>query len=214
MKIATIVEGNTELALREALLGFLRDRLAGRMPKLTFVRQDGRVPTGEKLRRLVSGLLSGQQPADAVIALTDVYTGTREFRDAADAKEKMRTWVGPEPHFHPHAAQHDFEAWLLPYWSKIQCLAGHNKAAPPGHPEAVNHDNPPSQRIKEIFRIGKCNRHYSKVRDGAAILRGVDVLVAARACTELCAFLDTILRLSGGATISGTQRSRATEEAS
>ena len=62
----------------------------------------------------------------AVVALTDVYTGTREFDDAADAKAKMRVWAGPEARFHPHAAQHDFEAWPLVYWADIVKLAGHN----------------------------------------------------------------------------------------
>lgn len=33
-------------------------------------------------------------------------------RLAADAKQKMREWVGTEPRFFPHAACHDFEAWL------------------------------------------------------------------------------------------------------
>ncbi|MCP4699339.1 MAG: DUF4276 family protein, partial [Gammaproteobacteria bacterium] len=63
-------------------------------------------------------------------------------------------WVGKEPRFHPHAAQYDFEAWLLPYWTTIQRLAGHNKTAPGGVPEAVNHNKPPAYHIKEIFRIG------------------------------------------------------------
>ncbi len=201
MKIATIVEGDTERAFRAALIAFLSTRLAKRMPRLTFVRQAGRLPTGARLRRLVTDLLVGAQAADAVIALTDVYTGTQEFHDAADAKSKMRGWVPDEARFHPHAAQHDFEAWLLPYWPKVQRLAGHNKAAPGSQPEQVNHHKPPCEHLKEIFRIGTCNRHYSKVRDGAAILRDEDLLIAARACAELRAFLNTILTLCGGETI-------------
>ena len=35
-------------------------------------------------------IFEGRKPADAVIALTDVYTGTDDFTDAADAKAKMR----------------------------------------------------------------------------------------------------------------------------
>jgi hypothetical protein len=31
--------------------------------------------------------------------LTDVYTGTSDFKDAADAKAKMRKWVGEEKRF-------------------------------------------------------------------------------------------------------------------
>jgi hypothetical protein len=132
-----------------------------------------------------------------VIALTDVYTGTNDFIDAADAKRKMREWVGSNERFHPHAAQHDFEAWLLPFWAEIQELAGHTKAAPQGKPESVNHHRPPSHHIREIFRTGSSGRDYSKPRDAARILRGKDLSVAANKCPELKAFLNTILALSG-----------------
>ena len=131
-----------------------------------------------------------------MIALTDVYTGTNDFIDAVDARKKMFEWVGNNSKFHPHAAQHDFEAWLLPYWKDIQELAGHNKTAPSGAPESINHNRPPSSRIKEIFELGR-RRSYSKARDATRILRGKDLTVAARKCPELKAFLNTILMLSG-----------------
>ena len=113
----------------------------------------------------------------------------------------MRNWVGKEPRFHPHAAQHDFEAWLLPYWEQIQQIAGHNRKAPAGQPESVNHNRPPSQHIREIFRVGTCRDDYSKVRDGNRILRGKDLRVSAARCGELKAFMNTIITLSGGAPI-------------
>ncbi len=128
-------------------------------------------------------------------SLGDVYTGTNDFIDAADAKRKMREWVGHNPKFHPHAAQHDFEAWLLPFWSDIQKLAGHTKSAPLGPPESVNHKRPPSHHVREIFRIGTCRNHYSKPRDAGRILLGNDLSIAANACPELKAFLNTILTL-------------------
>jgi len=168
------------------------------MPNLDFFPYDGRIPKEEKLRRTVEGLLrNGRTPSDAVIALTDVYTGTNDFADAADAKRKMRTWVGKNDQFHPHTAYYDFEAWLLPFWSDIQALAGHNKRAPAGRPETVNHNKPPSYHIREIFRIGQCRDDYSKPRDANRILRGKDLTVAANQCPELKAFLNTILKLSG-----------------
>jgi hypothetical protein len=168
------------------------------MPKLDMVLYDGRIPKEAKLRRTIENLLSGRDKADAVIALTDVYTGTQDFDDAADAKAKMRNWVGQNDRFYPHAAQHDFEAWLLPYWSEIQKVAGSNRTAPPGAPESVDHNRPPSYHIKEVFRIGACRNDYSKVRDANRILRNKDLAIAAAACPELKAFLNTILGLSGG----------------
>ena len=197
MRIAVLVEGKTERAFKPHLLEFLKVRLDKRMPNLDFFPQ-GRIPKEGKLKKAVTDLLrNSKAPADAVIALTDVYTGTKDFANAADAKRKMREWVGKNDKFHPHVAQHDFEAWLLPFWSDIQALAGHNRGAPSGPPESVNHLKPPSKHIEELFRIGKARRDYSKARDASPILRGKDLAVAAGKCPELKELLNTTLILSG-----------------
>jgi hypothetical protein len=203
MRIALIIEGKTETVFLPHLRAFLQTRLAGRMPKLDAVPYDGRIPTGEKLRRVVENLLGDRKdPAGAVIALTDVYTGSRppDFVDAADAKAKMRQWVGENDRFHPHAAQHDFEAWLLVYWEKIKRLAKSNRASPGPQPERVNHIDPPAHRLQVVFRTGGRGQAYVKTRDADRILRGEDLLLPANACPELKAFLNTILKLCGGDT--------------
>jgi hypothetical protein len=200
VKIALIIEGKTEKAFLPHLRDFLQTRIPGAMPRLDPLPYDGHIPTGDKLRRVVANLLAGSRAADHVIALTDVYTGSRpvEFRDAADAKQKMRQWVGTEPRFHPHAAQYDFEAWLLPCWSTIQRLACHNAACPPGNPEAVDHDKPPAHRISEIFEIGRCRDSYVKPRDAGRILRENGLSVSVSRCHELKALVHTILGICGG----------------
>lgn len=199
MRIALMVEGQTEKVFLPHLRAFLEARLAGRMPKLISQCYDGRIPKGGKLKGAVRLLLQDRgRPADAVIALTDVYTGTTDFADAADAKAKMRAWVGDEPRFFPHAAQHDFEAWLLPYWPAIKQLSGSSRPAIQGPPEQVNHDQPPAHRLKEIFRLSNKGRHYVKTRDAARILRDQDLTVAIQACPELKAMVNTILAQCGG----------------
>lgn len=199
MRIAIIVEGKTEKVFIGSLRNFLESRLAGRMPKLDTVPQDGEIPSGEKLKKLVERLLSDRsRRADAVIALTDVYTGKRRFTDAGDAKRKLREWVGDNAKFHAHAAQFDFEAWLLPYWSDIQALAKSTKAPPRSNPETINHERPPSILLKEVFRQGDARREYNKIRDAARILQGKDLEIAARSCPELRDLLNTILQLCGG----------------
>jgi hypothetical protein len=201
VRIAILVEGRTETAFKPHLIAFLEARLAGQMPKLDMSPYDGRIPKGEKLRRTVEMLLlpTKKTPAaDAVIALTDVYTGTDDFSDAADAKQKMCAWVGSNPRFYPHVAKHDFEAWLLPYWNDIQRLAGHDRKAPPGLPESVNHNRPPSYHVKEIFEVGSCRDSHSKPRDAKRILQGNDLAVAIAKCPELKSFVNTIIQLSGG----------------
>ena len=203
MKIALIVEGKTEKAFLSVLRDFLGRHLAGRMPNIDPLPYDGRIPTGDKLKRVVANLLSGSRAADHVIALTDVYTGSRppDFQDASDAKTKMQQWVGTEPRFHPHAAQYDFEAWLLAYWPTIQRLAGHNRQGPPGNPETVNQNNPPAHRIKEIFEAGRCRDSYVKPRDVLRILKDNDLAVAINQCAELKALVNTIVSISGGEVI-------------
>ena len=158
MKVVVIVEGPTEKALRNQLRNFLKDLPA---LKLAFDPCRGLLPKGPFLKqRVYDHLQEPRDPADYVVALTDVYTGVaRLFQDAADAKQKMRNWVGADERFFPHAAQYEFEAWLLPYWDRIQKLSGTNRAAPAA-PERVNHNRPPSRLLKEVFFNGGRGRSY------------------------------------------------------
>jgi hypothetical protein len=68
----------------------------------------------------------------------------------------------------------------------------------PSLPEQVNHSRPPAARIKEIFERGKCRDSYVKPRDALRILKDNDLSVSIEACAELKAFVNTIIRLSGG----------------
>jgi len=194
MRIAILVEGATEMAFRKKLHEFLQSRLERKMPRLDFKPQHGGIPKQKKLKLIVENFLDNDG-YDAVIALTDVYTGKPDFKDANDAKDKMRRWVDKNPKFYPHTALHDFEAWLLPYWKTIQKLAKPNRSAPSGSPETVNHQKPPSYWIKEIFRTGKRGKDYNKVIDGMAILKNNDLMIAINACPELKAFVYRIISL-------------------
>lgn len=168
------------------------------MPRLKPSVFDGAVPSGPKLRRVVEAHFAGKDPCDHVIWLSDVYPGKGQWTTAAEAKAKALEWVGPEPRFHAHVALHDFEAWLLPYWARIQELTGVRKQAPAKHPETVNHHKPPAYHIAEAYEARSSVRSYKKPIDAPKILRGQDLMVAIQACPELKAFVNTILRLSGG----------------
>jgi len=205
MRIAILIEGKTECAFLDALRSFLQTRLEGKMPKLDPVPYDGGIPKGDFLRRDVSTLLNAPgAKANAVIALTDVYTGSEppDFADAADAKKKMREWVGNEKRFHPHAAQYDFEAWLLPYWGYLQELAGHDASCPGLDPEKVDNNNPPSKHIQDLFRRGSKGRSYVKARDAGRILRKNGLSLSISKCRELRELVNTILQLCGEPPIS------------
>ena len=204
MKITLIVEGKTEKVFVPYLRKYLESRLSGSMPLIRVHEYDGRIPKADALKRVVSRLLEdGRNETDHVIALTDVYTGSRprDFEDAQDAIHKMSAWVGPESRFHAHAAQYDFEAWLLPYWPTIQKLAKHSKTAPSGNPESVNHDKSPAYHIQEIFRIGGTGKAYVKRRDADRILRENDLGIAISSCSQLKALVNTILEICGASII-------------
>jgi hypothetical protein len=202
VRITLIVEGETEKAFFPHLRKFLKARLAGRMPNIDPNSHDGRIPKDDRLKRIVERKLNASKnPADAVIALTDVYTGNGDFSDAANAKAQMKKWVGKEPRFYPHAAQYDFEAWLLPYWERIRSLSGTSRSQIAGRPEQVNHGNPPAHRLKEIFHLGSKPGEYVKPRDADRILRDQDLMIAIQACPELKALVNTILKLCGAPTI-------------
>ena len=98
--------------------------------------------------------------------------------------------------FFPHAAQHDFEAWLLPYWDTIQKMARHNMRVPGGDPELVNHQKSPAYWINEIFEIGKCRDSYIKPRDAGRILRenSNNLIKSINTCAEFKSFINTILK--------------------
>ena len=175
MKISLIVEGKTEKAFVPKLREYLQTLLPGKMPSLHSVAQNGRIQLDDNLDKLVKNLLSGKNAADYVIALTDVYP---EFSSAVNPKERLRQSVKAENRFYVHAAKYEFEAWLLPYWLQIQQLAKHNQSAPSGNPEMVNHNNPLSMRIKEIFRRGNGRDDYVKTRDAPRILKDADLNIA------------------------------------
>lgn len=196
VKISILVEGKTERAFKPHLITFLTSKLRGQMPRLDMFPYDGRIPTGAKLRRVVEDLLSiGQRRSDAVIALTDVYTGTNAFSDAADAKAKCA---------HGLVLMQGFiHTWRSTISKAGCCRIGpiYSKSlgtAPGGPPEQVDHNRPPSYHVKEIFRNGTCRDDYSKARDANRILQGQDLGIAASLCPELKAFLNTIIGLSGG----------------
>ena len=117
----------------------------------------------------------------------------------------MMEWVGNNPKFYPHTALHDFEAWLLPYWETIRSLAKHNRSAPSGSPETVNHQKPPSYWIKEIFESGR-QSSYDKPIHGAKILKKNELMIAIQACPELKAFVNQIISLCDGSQIIAQDR--------
>ena len=199
-RIILLVEGETEVALRDALKTFLDEACtkAGK-PKVRLVPR----PEGSDLfhaakgRRIVDSALS-EHDVTGVVALIDVKApptkNRRSFQTADDALDWLRA-LSSDSRYRGHVALHDFEAWLLPYWDDICKRLKRHQAAPGPNPERVNLDSPPSQRLAELYRLAGRGK-YNKPRDGAAILKGKDLTIAAGQCLQLKAFLNSLLRLA------------------
>ena len=190
MKIVLLVEGKTEMALRTVLKAFLDGRAdteERHKVALQTKPMDTRLLNSDRVKDQVA--LSLRDPkVECVVGLIDVYPN---FTSAQEAKQFLRSAVGPEKRFHSHAAQFDVEAWLLPFWDEI-CKKLRVKRQPPGgNPEEVDLGHPPSRHLAELYRLAK--RSYDKPRDALAILQGKDLTVSASRCPEFKAFLNTLL---------------------
>ena len=152
-------------------------------------------PVGRrKLARLVRNY-DDDKDVVAVVALTDVYP---EFGDAKEAMAKLTADAGNQPQrikFRAHAAQHDVEAWMLPFWKEIAKKLG-VKAKPPGaKPEDVNHRKPPSLHLKDLFK--KAKKSYEKNLEAPKWLTQKGLERAAKDCPQLKAFLNSLLEFAG-----------------
>jgi hypothetical protein len=198
--IVLLVEGDTETALKQHLKRFLDERAtAAGHPKVVLRTKDMMSPSLGKLRGRIRLELHDQK-VTAVVGLIDVYP---EFASAQEAKEFLRDAAENNPRFYAHAAQYEVEAWLLPYWDSICQRLKVQKKVPGQNPELVNHVRPPSEHLKELYRLAKTRpRKYIKTTEMNAILRGKDLTIAANQCPEFKALLNTLLQLGGLALLS------------
>ncbi len=193
MTIVLLVEGATETALKHKLKAFLDTRAEREgHPKVALRTRDIMSPSEAKLRGRIRLELRDPQ-VEAVVGLIDVYP---EFTSATKAKEFLRRAADGEPHFYPHVAQYEVEAWLLPYWDTICQRVGVQQKLPGQHPEQVNLNKPPSKRLATLYRLAKPRpRKYVKTIEMAAILHDKDLTIAASQCPELKSLLNTLLTL-------------------
>ena len=193
MKIVVVCEGATEEALKQGLREFVQNRAEG----VGRVGIETRSLDGplfrKKLARLVE-LNLAKSDVLGVVALTDVYP---VFGNAKEAKDALRRFAGSgqaEAKFHPHAAQFELEAWILPFWPQIAKHLGVNAAPPGAQPEAINNQRPPSHHLKDLY--AKAKQRYEKVIDAAKWLTAERLGTAAGHCPELKSFLNSLLELA------------------
>lgn len=192
MRIILLAEGDTERAIAEHLKCFLDESAerAGK-PKVALRTKPITTNRGDLRGRIRLELRDPQ--AIAVVGLIDVYP---QFSSAEEAKRFLREASESDPRFYPHAALHDVEAWLLPFWSVICTRLGIKRAAPGAHPEEVDLQNPPSQQLQRLYGLARPPQKYVKPIEMNALLRGKDLTIIAEECPEFKALLNTLLKLS------------------
>ena len=138
MTIVLLVEGSTEKTLTDTLKEYL-DRRAESMGRPRVALRAVKIKSTEPhaLGQQIRLHLQTQHTTD-VVGLIDVFP---HFTNAQAAKSFLREaaeHAGVRQHFHPHAAQYDVEAWLLPYWDDICRRIGVKQGPPGGNPEMVD----------------------------------------------------------------------------
>lgn len=195
MKIILLCEGDTEKVLKPALKRFMDDHAAdaGTDRVGLDIRPFKGNPDCDQIRTRLE-LHAKKSDVLAVIALLDVYP---HFKSAVEVKAFMRNCVKNSEfadRFHPHAAQYEFEAWLLPFWGDL-CRRLKVDAKPPGaDPEKVDDQKPPSHHLKDLYRKAR-SRGYEKVIEAGKILGRHRIEDAAKECLELSRLLDTLVNV-------------------
>jgi len=193
VRVVVLCDGQTEQVLRPAPRAVLDRRTAAERVGVDTRRLGGSVVRG-KLRRIVA-LEAGRPDAIGVIGLTDVCP---EFQSAEEAKTTRLRLVADSAgsdRFRAHVAKFELEAWLMPFGKEIAASVGVAARAPGGNPGDINDQDPPSKRLQRLYRLAGTT--YQKPREGAKWLTADRLEVAARACPELKAFLNSILQLAG-----------------
>lgn len=191
--IVLMVEGATEIALKNHLKRFLDGRAAGQS-RVRLATRPG-VVTGnlQRLRHRVNLELRAPDVV-GVVALIDAFPDFAGEADPAAAAIAHLRRASDDARFYPHVALYDVEAWLLPYWEAICAGLDVKQARPGGAPEAVDGDHPPSHRLDTLYRLAR--RKYVKQTEMNRILAGKDLTIAAAQCPQFKAFLNTLLTLA------------------
>jgi len=205
VRFVVLVEGDTERRMLGRLLGCWLNK-EGRLGSKVGVHAEsvgGCPATAPETVRRAATHLTAPKRSDviAVAALSDWYTPDQGLqrdvpKETADpiawAASRLERKANLGPRFRAFFAVHEIEAWL---WSQPDVLPRDVAAAVAADkraPEEVNENEPPSHRLKRLYRK-HFNRDYRKVADGANLFRELRPEVAYDRCPHLAKMLDWML---------------------
>ncbi|MGO8792139.1 MAG: DUF4276 family protein [Terriglobia bacterium] len=175
-RIVVLCEGDTEeLAVRHFIVPQWNSE-GLRSVGLKCINLNGKI---EKLGKFASGHLDDQEVL-AVFTLVDLQGMTKvshQLQDSLETKiQRVRNWLNAQVHraranrFYPHLCVHQTEAWILAEGCALAVRLGDTGVRPDLRAELKNFQNPPSERLNELFlRIKR--RRYNKIADGTPLFK-------------------------------------------
>jgi hypothetical protein len=206
MKFVLLVEGETERRSLPEFLGRGLNQQLNKKVGIDTIDMRGWSNFTKEVRKRTHTHLDSPRANSiiAVIGLLDLYAPTFYPNLKASSDEKHDWAVNhfeslvDRARFRMFFAVHEIEAWIL---SQPNLLPQPVQSSLPGsiaHPETVNHDQPPSHRLKQAYR-DKLKTTYKKTTDGVNSFRQLDPAVVAQKCPRFHQMLNEMLALAQAA---------------
>jgi hypothetical protein len=142
-----------------------------------------------------------EQDVLAVFTLVDLQGMTRVVHspgDKLEAKvERVREWLRAQVNharadrFFPHICVHQTEAWILAEGYALAARLKGSGIAPDSNAELKDFQNPPSNRLNELFLRFK-SRRYGKITDGEPLFAAMQFQPVYNSCPHFRAFYDDL----------------------
>jgi hypothetical protein len=154
---------------------------------LKSINLDGKL---DKAGKFAGGYLDDQE-VSAVFTLVDLQGMTRVthlHEDSLETKiQRVRNWLRAQVNHARgsqsfcHVCVHQTEAWILAEGYALVARLGNPNIKPDSHAESKNFQNPPSERLNELFlRIKK--RRYNKKTDGTPLFKTMEFQPVYNSC--------------------------------
>lgn len=143
----------------------------------------------------------------AVLTLVDLQGMNRVAHQPQDDLERkiqrVGKWLSAQVNharanqFFPHVCVHQTEAWILAEGHALATHLRDPRIEPDPHAESKNFQNPPSNRLNELFHRNKGQR-YQKIIDGNPLFKKMQFMPVYDACPYFRAFYDDLKAAGGG----------------
>lgn len=142
-----------------------------------------------------------QKDVLAVFTLVDLQRMTRVVHPPEDNLEtkieRVQAWLRAQVNharagqFFPHVCVHQTEAWVLAEGYALAARLKDSGIAPDPNAELKDFQNPPSNRLNELFLRFK-SRRYNKTTDGQPLLGAMQFQPVYSSCRHFRAFYDDL----------------------